>query len=692
MSVRQRVIASTSCILAVPWLIGAGLQSRSETAGPIASPAFQTDVEPILRAKCLTCHRQDGDAPVSLETFEQVRRRGSLIAQVTKSGYMPPWKPAADSPEFIGDRRLSDREKAILQHWVAGGMPEGDAPASRRAPGNGGWVWGPPDLVIELPEYTLAAGSSDLFRNFVVRAPFAGTRYVRGLQFRPRSRAVHHANIRIDSTPASAELDLTDPTPGYEGVILHSAQFPDGYFLGWTPGQAAPPDNQLAWPLQGQSDFVVQLHLRSTGQADVVRPLLGLYFSPNPPAKAPTMIRLGRQDLHIPAGDEHFTSTDSLKVPVPITVMAIQPHSHYRARDVLLRAELPDGTQRTLLHIDDWDFYWQDQYRLAQPMNLPAGTVLRSTFTFDNSNRNPRNPSNPATTAAWGWRTSDEMADVWLQVVTDTNADRAQLSRLASQKATAEDAIGVEILIAREPDHFNLRNDAALIYQELNQPQKVLEHFQAARRLKPDQPSTAFNVATALESTGRIAEARSTYQEAIALDSSYRPARLRLAALLYRLGELQSALVQYAEALALDPGNSDVRCERARVLVEADRPAEARAEYAKALSVDPNNIACLVNATWLLSAHQDAGIRSSAEAVRLGERAAGLARGAPTESAALDALAAALASSDRFSEAVKAAVEAQGLSGDDSRRKEIADRIALYRRGIPFRVIAARPK
>ena len=101
-------------------------------------------------------------------------------------------------------------------------------------------------------------------------------------------------------------------------MILHSAQFPDGYFLGWTPGQAAPPDNQLAWPLQGQSDFVVQLHMRSTGQADVIRPLLGLYFSPKPPAKAPTMIRLGRQNLHIPAGDEHFTSTDSLRVPVPI--------------------------------------------------------------------------------------------------------------------------------------------------------------------------------------------------------------------------------------------------------------------------------------------------------------------------------------------------------------------------------------
>lgn len=687
---RPRVIALIACILAVPWLVGAGLQLRTEPGG--AGPTFHADVEPIVRTKCQSCHRQDGDAPVPFETFDQVRRRGSLIAQLTNRGVMPPWKPAVDSPDFIGDRRLSSREKQIFKAWVADGMPEGDARPTNARPSGSGWAWGTPDLVLELSEYVLPAGSSDVFRNFVVRAPFAGTRYVRGLQFRPRSRAVHHANIRIDATPASFELDIADPAPGYEGVILHSAQFPEGHFLGWTPGQAPPPESQLAWPLQGNSDFVVQLHMRSTGAADVVRPLLGLYFSPVPPVQRPTMIRLGRQDLKIPAGDDHVMTTDSLKVPVPITVVAIQAHSHYRARDVLLRAELPNGTERTLLHIDDWDFYWQDQYRLTQPIRVPAGTVLRSTFTFDNSNRNPRNPTSPAAEAAWGWRTVDEMADVWLQVVTETNADRAELGRLAAQKATAEDAIGVETLIAREPNHFNLRNDAALIYQELGQPQKVLEHFQAARQLKPERPSTAFNVATALESAERLAEARRAYLDAIALDSSYRPARLRLAALLYRRGELSAALAQYADALALDPGNADVRCERARVLVEANRPAEARADYAKALDVDPDNFGCLVNATWLLSAHQDAGIRSSAEAVRLAEHAMILARGRPTESAALDALAAALAAADRFGEAVKAAVEAERLSDDGARRTEIRERIELYRRGLPFRVMTDRPK
>ena len=243
--------------------------------------------------------------------------------------------------------------------------------------------------------HVLPAGSSDVFRNFVVRAPFAGTRYVRGLQFRPRSRAVHHANIRIDSTPASAELDIADPAPGYEGVILHSAQFPEGHFLGWTPGQAPPPEDQLAWPLQGQSDFVVQLHMRSTGQADVVRPLLGLYFSAKPPDRPPTMIRLGRQGLHIPAGDEALhehrlpEGADADHGDGDSGTFALPSARRSPARRVAQR------NRAHVVHIDDWDFYWQDQYRLAQPMKLPAGTVLRSTFTFDNSRSKSPQPESP---------------------------------------------------------------------------------------------------------------------------------------------------------------------------------------------------------------------------------------------------------------------------------------------------------
>ena len=108
--------------------------------------------------------------------------------------------------------------------------------------------------MITLPEYVVpATGETDLFRNFVVDVPElagTGTRYVRGLEFLPGNTNVHHANIFVDRTSASRQLDEEDPLPGYTGLISHSAVFPDGHFLGWTPGQAPPlaPEG-LAWRL-----------------------------------------------------------------------------------------------------------------------------------------------------------------------------------------------------------------------------------------------------------------------------------------------------------------------------------------------------------------------------------------------------------------------------------------------------------
>jgi len=672
---------------AVPWLVVSASQIAGDSQSRSDSPTFNADIAPILRAKCLTCHRRDGDAPVPLETINQVRRRASLIVQLTASGYMPPWKPAPDSPEYRGERRLSAAEKDLFRQWVANGMPEGESSAlsTEQAVENAGWIWGPPDLVLSLPEYVLAAGTSDVFRNFVVRVPYVGTRYVRGFQLRPRSRAVHHSNIRIDSTTASSELDVADPAPGYEGLILHSARYPPGQFLGWTPGQAAPPDNRMAWQLDGGSDFVVQLHMRSTGQTDRIQPLLGLYFGSEPPSQRSAMIRLGRQDLRMRAGDRHYVSVDTFAAPVPITVIALQPHSHYRARDVLLKALLPGGSEQTLLHIADWDFYWQDQYRLARPIRLPAGTTLRSTFTFDNSEHNLRNPSHPPQEASWGWRTADEMADVWVQVETDTVDAQKQLTRLAQRRAAEEDAIGAEILVAREPSHFNLRNDAASIYQELGQPEDALRHFEAARRLKPNIASPAFNVGTALESLGRESDATSAYRSAISIDSSYLRARARLAALLFRQGQLAAALQEYTQALKLKPGDDSLRCERARVLVAVDKPGEARTEYAAALSRNPGDFVCLVNATWLLAAHEDEAIRSPVDAVKYGELAVSLSPSNDTRSAAFDALGAALAAAGRFTEAVQAAEQALRLSGPQPVR-DIKQRLQLYQRKLPFRV------
>ena len=578
-------------------VVGRGFQPRlggPERASPHASLVdanitFNRDVAPILWTRCATCHHPDGPAPFSLVTFADAKAHARQIAEVTRRRYMPPWKPDAESGPFVGERRLSDREIDQLSRWVDEGAAEGDG-ADRRTPPafHGGWQLGVPDLIVTLADYALRADGGDVFRNFVAAIPVDGTRYVRGLEFLPGSRAVHHANIRIDRTSASRELDEADPEPGYEGVVLKSADYPDGHFLGWTPGQMAPlaPAGR-GWQLNAGTDFVVQLHLRPTGRLERVQPKIGLYFTSDPPAPTPVMLRLGRQSLDIPAGEPSYLVTDSYVLPTDVDVEAIQPHAHYRAREVRARAAAPDGATRSLISISNWDFNWQDQYRFASPVPLPAGTRITTEYVFDNSDANARNPLHPAARVAWGWRSSDEMADVWLQVTTRSNADRERLAADIRRKMATEDAIGCEALIAREPAHVNLRNDAAVLYLELGRPDRALEHFEAVRRLQPESAAAHYNVGVALEALGRADDATRAYDAAVRHNPHHSAAHNNLGNMLLAAGRVPDARDHYQRAVAAGPDNAEAHNNLGGVLVALGEIDEAIRLLQRALQLRP---------------------------------------------------------------------------------------------------------
>jgi tetratricopeptide (TPR) repeat protein/mono/diheme cytochrome c family protein len=547
-----------------------GVHAQPAAPKPIEAPAtFTRDVAPILYRQCAACHRPDGAAPFSLLTYEDARRRGAQIATVTASRYMPPWKPEAGFGDLAGERRLSDEEIRTIDRWVKGALPEGnpaDLPPQPRW--SAGWQLGEPDLVVPLPEYTLRADGADVFRNFVVTVPGTTTRYVRGFEFRPGSRAVHHANIRLDPTPASRQLDAVDPAPGYEGAVLHSADYPDGHFLGWTPGQATPlASSELAWRLAAGDDLVVQLHMQATGKPEPIKPSIGLYFSSEPPARKPAILRLGRQDLDIAPGDAAYRSSDAYVLPVDAEIRAIQPHAHYRARRVSAWASVPGAGRRPLILINNWDFNWQDQYRYNSPFWVPAGTKLEIEYEFDNSDANPRNPTHPPGRVGWGWRSSDEMADVWIQVMTRTEAERERLTAEVRRKMAAEDVVGCETLIAREPDYVDLRNDAARLYLELGQPQKALTHFAVVRRLKPQSAVARYNVAVTLEALGRLADAAREYEAALQFDPQYSVAHNNLGSLLVSQGRVADARAHYERAVATGPANGEARNNLGAVLV-----------------------------------------------------------------------------------------------------------------------------
>ena len=101
--------------------------SASETTQAASKTNFtyHQDIAPILEDNCVECHRPGQSGPFLLMTFEQVRRRGKQIVEVTQSGFMPPWLPAKTAHPLQGARSLSETQKFILKSWVAGGSPEG---------------------------------------------------------------------------------------------------------------------------------------------------------------------------------------------------------------------------------------------------------------------------------------------------------------------------------------------------------------------------------------------------------------------------------------------------------------------------------------------------------------------------------------------------------------------------------------
>ncbi len=686
------------------------------------APTFTRDIAPIVFRHCVSCHHPGQNAPFSLLTYEDVRPRARQIALVTKSRYMPPWKPEPGfADEFLGKRGLTEDQIATIEQWSDGGAPEGDrADLPPRPDWSDGWRLGTPDLVIRMPEpYEVPAGGPDVFRIFVVPVPTEVARYVKGIEFLPGTRAVHHANIRLDETRTSRDLDARDPSPGYDGLLALTAHYPEGYFFGWTPGQLPPISEDLAWRLNPGTDLVLQLHMRPTGTLERVQPAIGLYFAAQPPRLTPAMLRLGKQSIEIPPGQKDYVVTDSYVLPVDVDVHAVQPHAHYRAREVTGLATLPDGTTKGLLHIRDWDFDWQDTYRYVTPFRLPQGTTLSMRYVYDNSASNRRNPQLPPQPVHWGQRSSDEMGDLWIQVVPRTRSDAEVLVREFRQKVFREDIVGYETVLRRTPDDVGLHDDLALLYLEVGRIDDAISQFSESTRLVPGKAAAHFNLGTALIASGRMNEATVRFRKALELDPNYTPALNNLGSLLAASGQLEEAAACYRRvldiaprsaqalnnlgsvlmrldraeealtylrrALEINPNYPDAEYNVAHALVLQRHPDDALAHYRKALTLQPDWPPVLTELAWLLAAHVEAGVRDPAEAVSLAARAVVLTHRQDPRS--LDVLGAAYAAAGRFDQAVttaQTAVDLLGARGSLSAATEVSERVELYRRHQAF--------
>lgn len=551
------------------------------------------DIAPIVYSHCAPCHRPGQAAPFSLLAYADVRQRARLIALATKSRVMPPWPPEAGYGDFTNQRRLSNDAVDLIQRWVADGAIEGDPRTLPLPPTwTEGWQLGRPDLVLQLAHpYALQAAGTDVFRNFVIPLSLTSAKYVRGVEFRPvNPRLVHHAVIRVDRTRTARSLDLADAEPGYDGMLAGAADSPDGRFLGWTPGKAPSiePDG-MAWRLDPGTDVVVHAHLLPTGKPESVQFQIGLFFIDTPPTRVPFMLRLGSQAIDIPAGRKEYAVSDTYVLPADVQVLSVYPHAHYLAKDIKGFATLPDGSRKWLVWIKDWNFNWQDVYLYATPIALPRGTTIAMQYTYDNSADNVRNPFRPPRPVVYGPRSSDEMADLWLQVLPSNPADFATLERVHNERELNFVIAGTEKRVQSAPDDVAQRIFLAARYLEAGRIAAAVAQLEEALRLEPRSAEARSNLGSALRRQGRLADAVAQFREAISINPRLAEAHNNLGVALAVQGNLAEAVLHFRQAVQIQPDYSDARTNLGLGLRAQGKAEEAIAHLRRALEINPRD-------------------------------------------------------------------------------------------------------
>lgn len=609
------------CLLSLAGASACGGGPSGDVPGRVT---FNEHVAPIIFQNCASCHRPGEVAPFPLLSYDDVKAEATKIGRETLERHMPPWLPEPGEFPIAGVRRLTDTQIDTLQRWIKQGMAEGD-PVHRPVPPSfpDGWLLGTPDLVVTPDRpFVLAPQGVDVYRNLVLRTSVPSTKFVRAVEFKANGAPIHHAVIRVDRTSASRRREGLDGNGGFEGMSWNLFD-PDGQFIGWAPGRGPiqTPEG-MAWRLEPGMDLVVEVHMIPGGDTATVAPSVGLHFTDTPATRAPVTVKMGSKLIDIPAGTTDYLVADSYELPFAVELMGVYPHAHYLARDMQVSAAFPDGQVKTLLHIKHWSFHWQQDYRFITPIRLPAGTRLTMRYTFDNSTKNPSNPNTPPKRVQAGPKSTDEMAELSLQFLTASFADRVQLlNEFAEREQRANIAMG-EHRVGTDPEnaenraflggsyvqagrfvdaipHLNAavrlgdttaatQGDLGAALMALNRPADALVHFQRAATLAPNDEVLHFNLGTTLAALSRTTEAEAAYRRSLALNPDYVDAHVNLGVSLLGRRQMLDALTHFRRAAELQPESAVMQSNFGGALMAAGRPREAIVAVRRALSIDPD--------------------------------------------------------------------------------------------------------
>ena len=367
------------------------------------TPDYATEIAPIIAEQCASCHREGGIGPFAMDSHLMLQGWSPMIREVLLTKRMPPTQVDPYIGHFSNARYISDSDLQRLVHWIDAGAPRGGADidplTELQFPDRREWQLGEPDFIVKAPTHEIPATGVLDYINVEVELPFEEDKWVRAVQYIAGDEAVLHHLLSYVTAPREA-------VQGESPVAINaSPRFLEGYAPGKVDAITFPQNTGVYIP-QGHN-LAMQFHYTPNGRATVDETLLGLYMHDDPPDYENFTQSVSGMFRIPPFAGNHAASAEYVFAE-DVVVTGLRPHMHFRGKDMKLSAELPDGSITELLSVPNYSYAWQPTYALDEPVNLPAGTMVHVTGTFDNSEYNPANPD-PTKELTFGLQSWDEM-------------------------------------------------------------------------------------------------------------------------------------------------------------------------------------------------------------------------------------------------------------------------------------------
>jgi len=206
-------------------------------------------------------------------------------------------------------------------------------------------------------------------------------------------------------------------------------------------------------------------------------------------------------------------------------------------------------------------------------------------------------------------------------IALNPNYAAAYLSRgrcLGMMGRFAESIEDFDRAILLDPNNPEAHNDLGKTLAHRIGLERVLPHFERAIALNPNYAEAHANHASTLVTLGQDAEAIESFRRVISLKPDA-DTHKNLAAALRRCGRLEEALTSFDDALALDPNCAATHNNRGATLEALGRHDNALASFQRAIALDPANVEAHVNASAVLidNARYAEGIEACDRAIAL---------------------------------------------------------------------------